>query len=186
MRSAALQPPATSGCIAGPDPPLCQALCIFLTCLLLKHAQGMLLLVAKFLNLVTGQQLCNRPPLQSAWKVRLTSLCQAPCVFLTCPLLKYAQGMLLLVAKFLNLVTGQHVNSRKFWVGEVTVGVVQRYGAIAITDDERSHLLAVCSEPQVSSHGAFWCLQFIVPMLHVSLNSLSAVPNAKSRTPKAS
>jgi hypothetical protein len=57
--------------------------------------------------------------------------------------------MHLLVAKFLNLVTGQHVNSKKFWVGEVTVGVVQRFGAIAITDAERSDLLHNCSATQV-------------------------------------
>jgi hypothetical protein len=57
--------------------------------------------------------------------------------------------MHLLVAKFLNLVTGQHVNSKKFWVGEVTVGVVQRFGAIAITDSERSNLLLNCSATQV-------------------------------------
>jgi hypothetical protein len=57
--------------------------------------------------------------------------------------------MHLLVAKFLNLVTGQHVNSKKFWVREATVGVVQRFGYIAITDDERSYLLDNCSAPQV-------------------------------------
>jgi hypothetical protein len=61
------------------------------------------------------------------------------------------QGMHLLVAKFLNLVTGQHVNSKKFWIGEVTVGVVQRFGAIAITEDERSNLLHNCSASQVHS-----------------------------------
>ena len=59
--------------------------------------------------------------------------------------------MYLLVAKFLCLVTGQHLNSKKFWSSEVTVGIVQRFGAIAITDTERADLLAACSTPQVDT-----------------------------------
>ena len=57
--------------------------------------------------------------------------------------------MHLLVAKVLCLVTGQHMNSRVFWANDVTVGVVLRFGAIAVTDDERSHLQEICSQPQV-------------------------------------
>ncbi len=39
------------------------------------------------------------------------------------------QGMLFLIAQFLNLVTGSHVNSSLFWSERVLVGITQRFGS---------------------------------------------------------
>ncbi|CAM9490420.1 unnamed protein product [Pylaiella littoralis] len=56
------------------------------------------------------------------------------------------QGMHMLVAQFLNLVTGQHERSRLFWHEYVTTGVCQRFGTVALTDSERAGLWTVCSD----------------------------------------
>eukprot|EP00752_Nemacystus_decipiens_P004500 g4109.t1 len=53
------------------------------------------------------------------------------------------QGMHLLVAQFLNLVTGRHERADIFWRENVTIGVCQRFGTVALTDAERTGLWKV-------------------------------------------
>eukprot|EP00752_Nemacystus_decipiens_P012980 g11486.t1 len=61
------------------------------------------------------------------------------------------QGMRMLVVEFLNLVTGCHRNSETFWKTKVLVGVLQRFGVIALTRRERRDILNNCiySRPHV-------------------------------------
>eukprot|EP00903_Cladosiphon_okamuranus_P015185 g14039.t1 len=54
------------------------------------------------------------------------------------------QGMRILVVGFLNLVTGCHRNSGEFWEEKVLVGVLQRFGVIALTKTERKDILKTC------------------------------------------
>ncbi|CAM9456756.1 unnamed protein product [Discosporangium mesarthrocarpum] len=54
------------------------------------------------------------------------------------------QGMHMLVAEFLNLVTGGHKRTGIFWRDEVTVGVCQRFGPVSLTPHERAGLRAHC------------------------------------------
>ncbi|CAN0007899.1 unnamed protein product [Ectocarpus sp. 8 AP-2014] len=56
------------------------------------------------------------------------------------------RGMHLLVTQFLNLVTGHHERSHLFWRENVTTGVCQRFGTVALTESERAGLWTVCSE----------------------------------------
>ncbi|CAM9283505.1 unnamed protein product [Laminaria digitata] len=56
------------------------------------------------------------------------------------------QGMHLLVSQFLNLVTGSHKRGEQFWREDVTTGVCQRFGIVALTKSERAGLWAACSE----------------------------------------
>eukprot|EP00752_Nemacystus_decipiens_P004466 g4078.t1 len=56
------------------------------------------------------------------------------------------QGMHLLVTQFLNLVTGSHTRSDIFWRENVTTGICQRFGTVALTESERAGLWTVCSD----------------------------------------
>eukprot|EP00904_Undaria_pinnatifida_P002276 jgi/Undpi1/12049/HiC_scaffold_4.g01748.m1 len=56
------------------------------------------------------------------------------------------QGMRMLVVEFLNLVTGAHINSKKFWRNEVVKGVLQRFGLTALTHEERRYPTAVMTQ----------------------------------------
>ncbi|CAN0145489.1 unnamed protein product [Scytosiphon promiscuus] len=53
-------------------------------------------------------------------------------------------GMRMLVVEFLNLVTGAHPNSRKFWQEKVLVGVLQRFGLAALQVAEKNDIWQYC------------------------------------------
>jgi hypothetical protein len=58
------------------------------------------------------------------------------------------QGMFNLIAHFFNLIVGSHRKSESFWRDQVIVGIIQRFGRIAFTnDEEQENLQDICSEP---------------------------------------
>ncbi|CAM9819317.1 unnamed protein product [Discosporangium mesarthrocarpum] len=62
---------------------------------------------------------------------------------------KSDEGMGNLVVEFLNLVTGRHPNSSDFWEQKVVIGLMQRFGVIALTPFERKNLQHLCACPGV-------------------------------------
>lgn len=58
-------------------------------------------------------------------------------------------GLRMVVAKFINLVTGNHSNTLHFWKGEVTVGCLQRFGCVCITPAEQADLYTACHSPHI-------------------------------------
>ncbi|CAM9964281.1 unnamed protein product [Ectocarpus sp. 12 AP-2014] len=59
------------------------------------------------------------------------------------------QGMRMLVVRFLNLVTGAHVNSATFWKEKVLTGVLQRFGLLSLTTSERRDVHKISRNPCV-------------------------------------
>ncbi|CAM9632019.1 unnamed protein product [Ectocarpus sp. 8 AP-2014] len=59
------------------------------------------------------------------------------------------QGMRMLVVRFLNLVTGAHINSATFWKEKVLTGVLQRFGRVSLTTSERRDVQTISRNPYV-------------------------------------
>ncbi|CBN78661.1 conserved unknown protein [Ectocarpus siliculosus] len=59
------------------------------------------------------------------------------------------QGMRMLVVRFLNLVTGAHINSATFWKEKVLTGVLQRFGLVSLTTSERRDVQKISRDPYV-------------------------------------
>ncbi|CAM9637008.1 unnamed protein product [Ectocarpus sp. 12 AP-2014] len=59
------------------------------------------------------------------------------------------QGMRMLVVRFLNLVTGAHINSATFWKEKVLTGVLQRFGLVSLTTSERRDVTKISRNPHV-------------------------------------
>jgi hypothetical protein len=56
------------------------------------------------------------------------------------------QGIFLIISEFLNLMVGRHINSEKFWLERVIVGILQRFGKCAL-DGNESHLQNLRKQP---------------------------------------